>query len=92
MTPSHAICCPMSPDTRQTAQRRRSSGAQLVCTWMHLTPRECYTLARVGSEEALSMAEAFGLEVPTKTQSPRDAGFFVPTQSESQFVIPIRRK
>lgn len=85
----------MSQIHRKTVHKRRSSGAhraQLVCAWLHLTPRECNVLARVASEEALFMVEAFGLEVPTKTQSPHHAGFFVPTQSESQFVVPIGRK
>lgn len=54
----------MSPDAVPPANWRRPSGAQLVCAWLHLTPRECYTLARASSDAALEMAVGYGLDRP----------------------------
>lgn len=32
--------------------------------WLHLTPRECYALARASSDAALEMAVGYGLDRP----------------------------
>lgn len=79
----------MSLDPRKTANRRRSSGAQLVCAWLHLTPRECYTLARASSDAALEMAVGYGLDRPVARELSEAFGVPLPVSREAQWYADL---